>query len=204
MKEESMNREIVWLDLETGGLDAHRHQVIQAALVATSATPALEIEDEMEVKVQLVEGHYETSALSVNSYDRDTWETHAVPGVQAVYQIKQFLEAHATFHRQSAKGRRYSVAFLAGHNLDFDCRFLREWFKRFNEWLPASAWAGGYLDTMHLARWWDLLCEGPWQDRVRLEDCCKLAKIKTGGHDALADVHASIELARIILAEIMS
>lgn len=198
-----MRNKVVWVDLETGGLDPSRHQVTQVAAIATTATPELEEIDEFEMKVQLVDGHYDTEALAVNSYDAETWAKEGMPSVQVVYHFKRFLELHATFDRRSKRGRTYSVAFLAGHNLEFDCKFLRAMFKRNNDtWLPASAWTGGYLDTLQLARWLDLKRAGKWLDHVRLEDCCKLFDIKSGEHDALGDVRASINFARAALAEL--
>lgn len=186
---------IVWLDLETGGLDERVHQVVQVAAVAAGLDFA--VVETFEAKLLLQPGRYTDEALKLNSYDPVVWSTSAVGSSEARAQLGAFLSRHSTLERTSKAGRPYYIAELGGHNLEFDVRFLREWWA--GSFLPASAWTGGWYDTLHLARAVTLVTGRRWESH-KLGDLCDELGIGRPNHDALADVLATVQLAEALVA----
>ena len=190
-----MGSEIVWLDLETGGLDEDRHQIIQVAAIATEAAfPFAEV-GTFEAKIKLVPGYYTEEALAKNCYTPEGWES-ALPSAVARTEFERFIYHHRKHTHISGKGNRLTVAELAGHNLDFDVKFLRKWFGKI--WLPATAWTGGYFDSMHIARTVTLVTGRRWKNHT-LEGLCEELGIEFDAHDALEDVRASIRLTKELI-----
>lgn len=173
---------IVFFDLETGGLDPLRHPIIQLAAVAVDA--------------KWNESTAEPEALAVNSFDAKVWEREAVGQLEAMERTADLFRRHATMQKISAKGRPYSVARLAAHNAPFDCGFLVQWFKSAGMFCPAACFEP--LDTLSLARWASLGAkDGP--ENHELESLCQWLGIELdGAHDALADVRATVQVARVL------
>jgi len=197
--EETM-QEIVFFDLETGGLFNDKHQVIQFGGIACEMAHGFPELERLEVKVQLVPGHYTQEALSMNSYDPEAWKD-ALPPLVAFEQIKAFFKRHATWERTSAKGYSYKVARPAGHNTSFDCDFLRAWADRAKGWIPAATWTGGYYDTIQLAKWVEII-KGKDFGLHKLEELCGLYGIEILAHDAMADTEATRRLAIALLEDL--
>ena len=111
-----MNR-VVFVDLETGGLDHNTHPIIQVAAVAF-AVELWENECEwrevgsFERKVKFREEACDPEALKLR-YRPEDW-VDAVAPFRANDQLSQFLRDHATVERMSKAGKPYKVAQLAG------------------------------------------------------------------------------------------
>jgi len=96
-------------------------------------------------------------------------------------------------------GKPYDVARLAGHNaLGFDCPRLGAMFKRHGAFLPAAMYQP--LDTLQLSLW-HCARTGTTPANYQLGTLCQHFAIPLGaeGHDALADVRATIALAQKIM-----
>lgn len=92
------------------------------------------------------------------------------------------------------------MARLCGHNASrFDSDFLVSWWKRTGGgFLPAACYET--LDTLQLARWLSLLAPVAPLDH-KLGTLCQWLGIElVKAHDALADVRATAELARRLVA----
>lgn len=183
--------ELVFFDLETGGLDEARHPVIQFAGIAVG--PGWAELETLELKVQFDPGTAEPEALQVNGWTAEAW-LDAIAPLWAQEMIADFMARHASLTKQ---GRRpYRVAEVAAHNAPFDASFLVAWFKRSGIFLPAACFEA--LDTVDLARW---VSRGATiQDRPanhRLGTLCEHYGIPhQDAHDALGDVRATVLLAR--------
>lgn len=185
---------IVFFDLETGGLDPLRQPIIQFAAVAVDAEWN-EVEA-LELKVAFDPATADPGALAVNSFDTEVWKREAVHVNAARDRVADLFRRNATMQKISAKGRPYSVARLAAHNASFDCGFLVQWFKQAAMFCPAACFEP--LDTLSLARWASLGAS-PAPENHKLETVCRWLGIELdGAHDALADVRATVQVARVL------
>lgn len=193
---------LIWLDLETGGVDPVCHQITQVGAMATLGLDfdTVSGDERYEQKMQLVEGRYTEEALKVQGHTEERW----AEAIQTPAMLDEFgrwcsLHTHQTI---SKKGSKYQVAHLAGFNLRFDCDFLNATCKRNGSgergyWLPISKWRGGWIDVLDLALWVRAM-HGHNYDDMKLETICKYYGIPIEAHDALGDVKATIELAKVL------
>ena len=186
---------IVFFDLETGGLDPLRHPIIQIAAVAVDG--AFREIDWMEAKLQFDPAKAEPDALEKNSFDAEAWAKVAIPPVRGMSLLSSFFRTHATQEKISPRGKPYTVARLAGHNVErFDCPFLVQWYRAAGEFCPAACFEP--LDTVSLARWASFVAPTQPKD-CKLGSLCEWLGIKHGNaHDALSDVRATVTVARIL------
>lgn len=184
----------VYFDLETGGLEEY-HPDIQLAALAIG--PDWEELDCFQAKIQFDESKADPAALKLNSYDPDTWKAEALPIGQVIGEFGTFLNQHKSMQMISKRTNEpYSVARLAGHNAaTFDGPRLRRMFR--NTFLPAHPIP---LCTLQRCLWYfHERNEKP--ENYKLETLCKYFDVPlVGAHDALADVRATVGLAKALCA----
>lgn len=192
---------IVVFDVETGGLDPDRHPIIQFAGVAVDVTDRWKELEALELKIQFDANAADPKALEINRYDPEVWRRDGVLPAVALRRIAEFLRRHATLRKVSARnGAGYEVARLCGHNGKFDGDFLAATFKRAGVFLPGACYE--VLDTLALARWVSMVSP-PGPTDHKLGSLCAWMGIELlDAHDALADVRATCELARRLLAQV--
>ena len=190
----SADDRVVFFDLETGGLEPGKHPVIQFAGIAVD--DLWEEVEALELKIAFDIAKAEPAALAVNHYSAEAW-AEAIPAAAAVAQIGNFLRRHSTVRKLSKAQKPYSVARVAAHNARFDCDHLGAFFKARGEFCPAALYEP--LDTLALARWVTFREAGPGPVDHKLGSLCAWLGIEYGNaHDALADVRATIQVARIL------
>lgn len=115
-----MNK-ILWLDTETTGLNAVKQDVIQiAGMVEING----EVHEEFEYKCQPYSwDDISDQALEVHGYSRDHLKTFDPPTI-----IKSRVEA--ILSRWVDKFDKNDKFILAGYNVEFDNRFMREFWKK--------------------------------------------------------------------------
>jgi DNA polymerase-3 subunit epsilon len=131
-----MTPDLIWVDLETGGFDSRKHDVLELAAIRTSGEDgramghlhALVLPRDPEAPVATEE------ALELAHYDQERWTEDAHP-------LREVLTAFARL----AEG-----AILAGHNVAFDRRFLTVASSRCNVLIPTRP--APSVDTMELAK----------------------------------------------------
>lgn len=182
---------IVWVDLETGGVDSSKHQITQIGALATGPAPDFDVIGMFEAKVVLEPGSYEEQALEAQNYDPAVWDKDAMDSIDVCVFFSNWV-TEFTHNRVSRKGRLFASAHLAGHNVVFDGEFIR------SNWgyVPVTNWTGGYLDTIHVQKVMDVINGKQMTDDYKLETLCKFYNVEPGGHDALADVEATVKVAR--------
>ena len=196
---------LVFFDLETGGTKWWPHRlnaatvpmnpIIQIGAIAVDERTFEEIEV-FERKIRFDPSHAELEALAMNSYNAETWEKEAVPDHQARRSFDSFLRRHSSIEKVSRNGDPYQIASLAGHNAAaFDLPFLRAWYEQVGWFLPA---AFQVLDTMILARVYAEFTFSRFEN-YRLQSICEALDVQPGDHDALADVRATVGIARKML-----
>lgn len=186
---------LVFIDIETGGLDPKRHAVTQIAAIAVDEK--LQELETFEAKIVFGTLEGTRAALNRQKYDPAVWVRHGERADRVAWRFREFLERHTSVERVGKGGASYRLAQVAGHNAaEFDWPFLRAWYKRQDIFCPI---ANEVLCTLQRARWW--FAEHPEvapPGNFRLGTLCDYFGVPLGAaaHDALADVRATVELYR--------
>ena len=188
---------LVFLDLETGGLE-HTRPIIQIAAISVSSESLRERES-IELKVQFDKRLAHPNALSKNSYSDLLWESEAIEPTAAARQLSAFLRRHATFDVIAHDGNTYRLAQLVAHNASFDGPFIQAWYRRLGQYCPARYQV---LCTLQRAIWWfgENRFETP-PTNFKLQTLCEYFGVilkDENAHDAMADVRATLELYRAL------
>ena len=190
---------ICFVDIETGGLEFTR-PIIQLAAVAVDE--GYEVRESIELKVWFNRKEADPRAINKNKFDVSVWKDEALPAPAAARKFSAFLRRHATFDMVSDNGRPYRLAQLAGHNAErFDAPFLHTWYERLGIYFPARYMA---LCTKQKALWLfeeDKALTPP--SDFKLGTLCQYFGVKLtedDAHDALADVRATVQLYRAMVA----
>ena len=185
---------LVFVDLETAGLETWRPIIQIAAIAVDSELNELE---RFEAKLMFQRKFVAPASLQKAAYSRETWKSEAIASGEGLRRFSSLLRRHATVDQVASDGRPFRVAQLVAHNGTFDGDFLRAWFDRFNEFLPASP---RVFCTLQRAMW--LIHEDksltPPPD-FKLQTLCRYFGVRLhskDAHDALNDVQATVELYR--------
>ena len=180
---------MIFFDLETSGRDWNKHEIIQVA--AIDATTGDEFMRRLDFDIDKAE----PEALEVNGFNEELWDKEAVSQEEAILDFTRFLRRHARLEFLNKKtNRQYKLAALAGFNvMAFDKFFLREWYDKWNIFMPADY---RMYDFLQLALW-----KYPNLKAYNLQALCKYLELEDRDfHDALVDVRATIEIAKVILS----
>ncbi len=194
---------IVFLDLETGGLNPKKHAITQIAAIAVDdEVNELEV-FERKVQFGTLEGTKE--ALNKQKYDPETWATEGRRADEVAREFASFLRRHASVEKVGKNGRPYRLALVAGHNaVTFDVPFLQEWYRRHKAFCPVTHTV---LCTLQRAQWY-FLAEHPEvtpPENFQLGTLCDYFGLdfpEETRHDALADIRATLELYRLLRAPV--
>lgn len=194
---------IVFFDLETGGL-TDEHPNIQIAAIAVATGDDWRELETFERKLTFDIAKADPEALKLNHYDADVWWREGVAEPVALADFKNFLRDHADMEMISKRtGEPYYVAQLAGYNaLTFDGPRLKKAFTRWSIFLPAHP---RELCVLQQAAWWFVANPAAGKPAsMKLGDVCAAFGFSIeGAHDALADIRATVKLARIIALRTM-
>lgn len=175
----------VFIDTETTGLDADRHELIQiAGIVVQIQNPSdvstYQIREEFEYKIR--PEHIATAdpkALKINRYDPSAWGD-----AQSLTEVMPLVA-------QKTKG-----AVLVAHNVAFDALFLDRAFKKAG---VVSEMHYHRLDTISIA--YALLKNNQDVDHLSLRALCNyFGIVQEAEHEALADVRATLELYKKLMS----
>ncbi len=191
-----MEQQLVFLDLETGGIDPKRHPIIQMAAIAVDHR--LEVLEAFEAKIQFDRKRASAYSLRKNHYHPGVWVREAREAVNVAKDFAEFLRRHATVSAISADGNEYRLAQLVAHNAAFDGPFLTAWYEKLKQFLPARRQV---LCTLQLALWHSALSGKPPPASHTLSTLCAHFGIPyhaANAHEALADVAATVQLYRAL------
>lgn len=187
---------LVFVDLEPAGLEPWRPIIQLAAIAVDSRLRELE---RFEAKLRFQTKYADPNSLRKASYSSERWRHEAQPARSVMSHFTELLRRHATVAQPSANGRVFPVAQLVAHNGAFDGAFLRAWYDRAGQFLPASP---RVFCTLQRAIW--LFHEDksltPPPD-FALRTLCHYFGVPLGAeeaHDALNDVRATVDLYRAI------
>jgi DNA polymerase III alpha subunit (gram-positive type) len=172
--------DLVFVDIETTGLDARMHEIIDIAIVRVRQTwierekPRFEIVDEWSTKIQPENiATADPASLRVTGY--------TVTGWTGATTIASALEDFA---------KKTDGAIMVAHNVAFDAGFLDTALARHG---IQNTMHYHRLDTVSMA--YAVLHSTPDVGRYSLAELCKYFGIENkNAHSALADARADFEL----------
>lgn len=176
-------RPLVFVDIETTGLDPNTHEIIEiACLVVDPQT--LEVKKEYHSKVQ--PKHLETAdpiALEKNKFSPEAWVS-AKP-------LRQVLDELNTLAPSGMP---------VGYNVSFDRKFIEEAFQKER---VVSNFDYHWIDIMSLV-YWKLLSDRRLK-RLKLIHVCKVLDVSLEeAHTAMGDIRATLAVYRYLKEEITS
>jgi DNA polymerase III epsilon subunit-like protein len=185
---------LVFVDLETGGLETWRPIIQVAAIAVTSSLREI---DSFESKLRFESRFIDPKSLRKNNYSAERWSREAQSARAVATGFAEFLRRHATVDVSAAGRGGYQVAQLVAHNAAFDGPFLQAWFGRMGMFFPGHF---RVLCTVQRAVW--LFHEDksltPPRD-FKLGTLCEYFGVPLRpeeAHDALVDVRATVALYR--------
>ncbi|MBN9392999.1 MAG: 3'-5' exonuclease [Chloroflexi bacterium] len=168
------NRPILFLDLETTGLNPGYQEISEIGAVLVSQ-PDWQVITTYEAKV--LPSHLETAqpeALLIGHFDAAVWEKEGRPLKQALEELSEIGQG----------------AILAGFNVTFDWAFLQAGFNLVE--LPDPFYYHRY-DVMSAA--FSMLYGKTEFKKFSLSECCRYFGVtNTKAHSALADAQATYEV----------
>lgn len=187
-----MEQRLVFIDLETGGIDPKRHPIIQLAAVAISLSG--EVLEGFEAKLKFDSKKAKSHSLRKNHYHPGVWSREAQEPYRVAQNFASFLKRHATVPMLSAEGKSFYAAQLVAHNAAFDGPFLTAWYDKLGLYLPARRIV---MCTMQLAIWHFALSGDFAPSNFQLATLCRHFNVPfhaSAAHDALGDVAATVGL----------
>jgi DNA polymerase-3 subunit epsilon len=188
-----MNKEILWIDCETGGTDEKIHGLVQLSAIIEID---MEIVAEIDLKMKPVAGKkIDPKALEVQGRTMAEIESFEDPAL-CFGRFKKFIA-----RRPASKQNRY---IMAGYNADFDCRFIYEWFKDMVGDPPYAYW--DYLQfspvdpiaTLRALRHYGII-DIP---DTKLSTVCKYFGIEIDAHDSMSDIRATRTMTNLLMARL--
>jgi DNA polymerase-3 subunit epsilon len=169
---------LAFIDIETTGLDATEHEIIEIGCVITS--PELEVIEKFDFKIKPT--HIENAdpvSLKVNHYDEDNWKD----AITLEDGMKIFSE-------------KVKDCIMVGQNVPFDSGFLEQSFSKTK---IKNLMHYHKLDTISIA--WAKLHREPDLEHFSLREMCKRFGIKNEhAHTALSDAQATYELYKKLMS----
>jgi DNA polymerase III subunit epsilon len=169
-------RLLVFVDIESTGLDFLKHEIIEIAgvIVEQSEDGSFRVVEEFEYKIKPLRIHdAEPQALKVNHYDPSAW-----------------TEALLLSDAMKLVGEKTKDMIMVAHNVAFDSAFIDKAFKESGMKNPMHYHR---LDTVSMA--YIKLRNVPEVDHFSLHELCRYFGIENpNSHTALADARADFEL----------
>jgi len=173
-------RHLVFIDLETTGLDREKHEIVELGCLRVNGEN-FEIIEEYSAKVKPT--HMETAdskALEINGYSKEKWKE--------AEDLKDVLEKVAVM----AEG-----GMIAGWNVSFDWAFIEDGFRRFN---IKSKFNYHKVDVQSIA--YAVLYNDPEVKNLRMREVALHFGIKLGDvHSATEDIKITYDLFKKLMAE---
>lgn len=178
---------LIWIDVETGGLDEKKNPLIQ---VAAFVEIGGEIKDKFVSYIRpFPMDIVEPKALEVNKLTMD--QLKAFPEPRAVYlKFISFLDNYINRYDSSDK------LVPLGYNVSFDMGFLREFWLKNGDKYFGSYFLHVPVDVMGLVVAHSIMLDIPLPSRMRLTDQIKFFGLEVEGdlHDAEVDIRMTREV----------
>lgn len=172
----------LYLDLETTGIKHMENGILQIAGL-------------IEIDHQLVESFdYRVKPFPQDEITQEAFEIHGLdpkdgndPGI--VY--RDLVEMFSKYCGRFDKKDKFN---LIGYSVNFDERFLRQWFLKNNDKYFGSWFFWPYIDVMQMVAV-ELMAKRPQVESFKLIDIIKLYGSRLAkAHDAMSDIKATQKL----------
>lgn len=170
-----MKRDIIIVDVETGGLDVKHNALLSYCLKAFRKDELISSFVKNNLGLQVHD-----QAISTNKLD----ERLGITNLEAYQKIKEFLKL-------------YNKPILAGKNVKFDIGFLEMLFKRFGDNLYSYIDYHVFeVDTLIML---DEIMKNTTYESLSLSNVCVIYGIESKWHTADGDVRATEELIEALI-----
>ena len=181
-----MNK-IIFIDTETGGVNAEKSALIQLSGI-------IEVDGTEKEKFNFYIKPFENSelnekALEVQGRTLEELETEKYIDESIIY--KKFLEILDKYIDKYDKNDKFIVA---GYNVKFDIDILKALFERNNDKFLFSYFNSSMLDPLYSVRLLQVAGILPVLENNKLETWCKYFNIELKAHDSLQDITATKKL----------
>lgn len=181
-----MNK-IIFIDTETGGVNAEKSALIQLSGI-------IEVNGTEKEKFNFYIKPFENSevnekALEVQGRTLEELGTEKYIDESIIY--KKFLEILDKYIDKYDKNDKFIVA---GYNVKFDIDILKALFERNNNKFLFSYFNSSMLDPLYSVRLLQVAGMLPVLENNKLETWCKYFNIELKAHDSLQDITATKKL----------
>ena len=181
-----MNK-IIFIDTETGGVNAEKSALIQLSGI-------IEVDGAEKEKFNFYIKPFENSevnekALEVQGRTLEELGTEKYIDESIIY--KKFLEILDKYIDKYDKNDKFIVA---GYNVKFDIDILKALFERNNNKFLFSYFNSSMLDPLYSVRLLQVADMLPVLENNKLETWCKYFNIELKAHDSLQDITATKKL----------
>ena len=181
-----MNK-IIFIDTETGGVNAEKSALIQLSGI-------IEVDGTEKEKFNFYIKPFENSelnekALEVQGRTLEELGTEKYIDESIIY--KKFLEILDKYIDKYDKNDKFIVA---GYNVKFDIDILKALFERNNNKFLFSYFNSSMLDPLYSVRLLQVAGMLPVLENNKLETWCKYFNIELKAHDSLQDITATKKL----------
>lgn len=188
---------VIWLDTETTGLDSKIHGIREIGFI---------------IEIDGVEKDRGLLYINTMSYKKEKYISKYVENEMGV--TKQKLSEYPNSNKQNIafsntlykylKDDKENKFIFAGFNIDFDIKFIKEWFEDcgigdlydYKEYFSYQS-----LDVLALVRHFKYLDIFETENN-KLETLCKHFDIEINAHEALSDIVATKKLHEILVKHI--
>lgn len=182
-----MMNKIIFIDTETGGVNAEKSALIQLSGI-------IEIDGTEKEKFNFYIKPFENSelnekALEVQGRTLEELGTEKYIDESIIY--KKFLEILDKYIDKYDKNDKFIVA---GYNVKFDIDILKALFERNNNKFLFSYFNSSMLDPLYSVRLLQVAGMLPVLENNKLETWCKYFNIELKAHDSLQDITATKKL----------
>ncbi|WP_405355120.1 exonuclease domain-containing protein [Fusobacterium polymorphum] len=182
-----MMNKIIFIDTETGGVNAEKSALIQLSGI-------IEVDGAEKEKFNFYIKPFENSevnekALEVQGRTLEELGTEKYIDESIIY--KKFLEILDKYIDKYDKNDKFIVA---GYNVKFDIDILKALFERNNNKFLFSYFNSSMLDPLYSVRLLQVAGMLPVLENNKLETWCKYFNIELKAHDSLQDITATKKL----------
>lgn len=179
-----MSYSIFWFDVETSGLDCHKHAMIELAFMIEQDRNIIETGHYLIAP----HAHCSIDGAALRIHGRTEEEIYAFLNPELAFaQLTKQLQKHVNPYN------KFDKLVQAGYNVGFDDGFLRAFWRNCGDRYYGSWFFSARIDVMSFVA--ARHAESPFPvSNFKLETLCKHFEIQIDAHQAMSDIEATRQL----------